>query len=165
VEGSLSFLRLRSCMNICLTNPFRSTMPLPMWRQQHVAFRAYSKESLYKRRTRRAGILFWRFSGKKSKKSTHRLKHINLKQASDQIRSSTIWGKRSTGIPDELAENKKVLAEAKFAHLHNHTQFSVLQSTIGIRLVAATAKKTFEQSLWQIPTWWALPFCKRGYES
>jgi DNA polymerase-3 subunit alpha len=41
--GKFKFLPLRSCMNICLTNPFRSTMQLPMWRQQHVAFRAYSK--------------------------------------------------------------------------------------------------------------------------
>jgi DNA polymerase-3 subunit alpha len=72
------------------------------------------------------------------------LKHINLKQASDQIRQQ--FGKKgSAGISkDELAENKKVLAEAKFAHLHNHTQFSVLQSTIGIgSLVAATAKNGF----------------------
>jgi DNA polymerase-3 subunit alpha len=72
------------------------------------------------------------------------LKHINLKQASDQIRQQ-FGEKGSTGISkDELAENKKVLAEAKFAHLHNHTQFSVLQSTIGIGpLVAATAKNGF----------------------
>jgi DNA polymerase-3 subunit alpha len=60
------------------------------------------------------------------------LKHINLKQASDQIRQQ--FGKKSAGISkDELAENKKVLAEANFAHLHNHTQFSVLQSTVLVR--------------------------------
>ncbi len=72
------------------------------------------------------------------------LKHINLKAASDKIRQQ-FGEKQSTGISkDELLENKKVLAEAKFAHLHNHTQFSVLQSTIGIApLVAVTAKNGF----------------------
>lgn len=72
------------------------------------------------------------------------LKHINLKQASDVIRQQ-FGDKQGAGISKgELLENKKVLAEAKFAHLHNHTQFSVLQSTIGIGpLVAATAKNGF----------------------
>ncbi len=72
------------------------------------------------------------------------LKHINLKQASDRIRQQ-LGDTQSSGISKgELLENKKVLAEAKFAHLHNHTQFSVLQSTIGVGpLVAATAKNGF----------------------
>jgi DNA polymerase-3 subunit alpha len=72
------------------------------------------------------------------------LKHINLKQASARIRQQ-FGEKGNIGISkDELLENKKILAEAKFAHLHNHTQFSVLQSTIGIGpLVAATAKNGF----------------------
>ncbi|MBC5840839.1 DNA polymerase III subunit alpha [Flavobacterium sp. F-380] len=72
------------------------------------------------------------------------LKHINLKQASDKIRQQ-FGDKQGSGISKgELLENKKVLAEAKYAHLHNHTQFSVLQSTIGIGpLVAATAKNGF----------------------
>jgi DNA polymerase-3 subunit alpha len=72
------------------------------------------------------------------------LKHINLKQASDRIRQQ-FGDTQNTGISkSELLENKKVLAEAKFAHLHNHTQFSVLQSTIGIGpLVSATAKNGF----------------------
>ena len=72
------------------------------------------------------------------------LQHINLKQASDRIRQQ-FGDKQGSGISKgELLENKKVLAEAKYAHLHNHTQFSVLQSTIGIGpLVAATAKNGF----------------------
>jgi DNA polymerase-3 subunit alpha len=50
------------------------------------------------------------------------LKHINLKQASDQIRQQ--FGKK--GVPEFPRMNWlriKVLAEAKFAHLHNHTIF------------------------------------------
>ena len=72
------------------------------------------------------------------------LKHINLKEASDKIRQQ--FGEKGSAkiSKDELLENSKVLAEAPFAHLHNHTQFSVLQSTIGIGpLVAATAKNGF----------------------
>jgi DNA polymerase III alpha subunit len=41
----------------------------------------------------------------------------------------------------------KVLAEAKFAHLHNHTQFSVLQSTIGWFASGKRLKKRAQQSL------------------
>ncbi len=39
-----------------------------------------------------------------------------------------------------LKENKQELEDATFVHLHNHTQFSVLQSTINIpALIKATA--------------------------
>jgi DNA polymerase-3 subunit alpha len=69
------------------------------------------------------------------------LKHINLKKASDEIR------KRLQKIEQENTQttitetDKSDLKEAKFAHLHNHSQFSVLQSTISINaLVTATAK-------------------------
>ncbi|PKB17058.1 DNA polymerase III subunit alpha [Flavobacterium sp. 5] len=69
------------------------------------------------------------------------LKHINLKKASDAIREqlkALVSDDVQTVISDS---DKQGLSEAKFAHLHNHTQFSVLQSTIGIgNLVSATAK-------------------------
>jgi DNA polymerase-3 subunit alpha len=134
--------------------PFQKrTMQLPMWRQQHVAFRAYSKRVFYKEELDVPASYFEDFQAKNPREiQLIGLKHINLKQASDQIRQQ--FGKKgSAGISkDELAENKKVLAEAKFAHLHNHTQFSVLQSTIGIGpLVAATAKKRLSSSRRQIP--------------
>ena len=72
------------------------------------------------------------------------LKHINLKEASERIRLQ-FGEKQAVSISkEELTENKKVLVDATFAHLHNHTQFSVLQSTIGIAaLVTATAKNKF----------------------
>ena len=69
------------------------------------------------------------------------LKHINLKQASDKIRQQLGESQTQTVSKKELSNNKAVLTEAAFAHLHNHTQFSVLQSTIGINdLIKATAK-------------------------
>ena len=72
------------------------------------------------------------------------LKHINLKEASEKIRLQFGEKNAFSVSKEELTENKKVLVDASFAHLHNHTQFSVLQSTIGIAaLVSATAKNKF----------------------
>ncbi|WP_432671774.1 DNA polymerase III subunit alpha [Flavobacterium sp. SM2513] len=69
------------------------------------------------------------------------LKHINLKLASDKIRQQ-IQALQGGGTKTTVSESaKKDLKEARFAHLHNHTQFSVLQSTIGIpNMVSAAAK-------------------------
>jgi DNA polymerase-3 subunit alpha len=66
------------------------------------------------------------------------LTHINLKAASDDIRKRLNKGE---GISKQtLQVNKEELKNAVFAHLHNHTQFSVLQSTINIPdLIKATA--------------------------
>ncbi|MEA1784685.1 DNA polymerase III subunit alpha [Arenibacter sp. GZD96] len=68
------------------------------------------------------------------------LKHINLKKASKKI-ADALWQK-DTGISKaEIKANIANLEEASFVHLHNHSQFSVLQSTINIKdLVQATAK-------------------------
>ena len=68
------------------------------------------------------------------------LKHINLKKESDKIR------KRLEKLKDvqETKSTSQGLAELKdvqFSHLHNHTQFSVLQSTMQIgNIVKAAAK-------------------------
>jgi len=70
------------------------------------------------------------------------LTHINLKSASDDIRKRL---QKTSGGPSkqELASNKEELKNAAFVHLHNHTQFSVLQSTINIPALikAAAAEK------------------------
>src|SRR5690606_35082396 len=67
------------------------------------------------------------------------LKHVNLKAASDAIREKTEPAPRVVKID---ADTLEALANANFAHLHNHTQFSVLQSTISIdSLVQAAAKQ------------------------
>nr|WP_299074220.1 DNA polymerase III subunit alpha [uncultured Allomuricauda sp.] len=69
------------------------------------------------------------------------LKHINLKKASKAI-SDALWAEDTGDISEaEINENIESLADASFAHLHNHSQFSVLQSTINIKdLVKSTAK-------------------------
>jgi DNA polymerase-3 subunit alpha len=69
------------------------------------------------------------------------LKHINLKQASDAIRAQ-FQQEEAADTPNQ-ADNQvhSSLAEVDFVHLHNHTQFSVLQSTISVKdLVAAAIK-------------------------
>ncbi len=69
------------------------------------------------------------------------LNHINLKQASDEIRKQ-FQKKEEVHAPTQ--EQKIVhqdVTEVDFVHLHNHTQFSVLQSTISVKdLVAAAVK-------------------------
>ena len=68
------------------------------------------------------------------------LKHINLKAASKEI-ADALWTEDTGGVSDEeIKENVETLEEEPFVHLHNHSQFSVLQSTINIKdLVKATA--------------------------
>ncbi|MAU26850.1 MAG: DNA polymerase III subunit alpha [Muricauda sp.] len=61
------------------------------------------------------------------------LKHINLKEASQKI-ADALWKKDTGGISQqELDENGEKLEEATFVHLHNHSQFSVLQSTMSTK--------------------------------
>ncbi|KJD33794.1 DNA polymerase III subunit alpha [Tamlana nanhaiensis] len=66
------------------------------------------------------------------------LKHINLKQESDKIRKRLEKLEPKTPI-DDIAIDVDV-TEVDFVHLHNHSQFSVLQSTMSIPdLVSAAA--------------------------
>ncbi|WP_316813184.1 DNA polymerase III subunit alpha [Pedobacter heparinus] len=68
------------------------------------------------------------------------LNHVNLKSASDEIRKRLQQTEAPKVSKSTLEENKRELASASFAHLHNHTQFSVLQSTINIpSLIKAAA--------------------------
>jgi DNA polymerase-3 subunit alpha len=69
------------------------------------------------------------------------LRHINLKEASQKIKQQ--FGERQANLvsQEQIAENKQVLIDADFVHLHNHTQFSVLQSTISVaKLVKAASE-------------------------
>jgi DNA polymerase III subunit alpha len=69
------------------------------------------------------------------------LQHINLKEASDKIRQQLGGAAEKIVSKKELSDNKKMLVDTDFVHLHNHTQFSVLQSTISVAsLVKAAAK-------------------------
>lgn len=62
------------------------------------------------------------------------LKHINLKKASEEIRKRLQKQQPTSEITtEEIEENLEKLDEVPFSHLHNHSQFSVLQSTISIK--------------------------------
>ncbi len=71
------------------------------------------------------------------------LKHINLKQESAKIKKQIEALQDLDGpTKTEIAQNIQELQEVDFVHLHNHSQFSVLQSTISIKdLVAHAAKQ------------------------
>ena len=61
------------------------------------------------------------------------LKHINLREASKKI-ADALWEKDTGGTTKiELEQNIADLADVDFVHLHNHSQFSVLQSTMSVK--------------------------------
>ncbi|WP_234859418.1 DNA polymerase III subunit alpha [Aquimarina aquimarini] len=60
------------------------------------------------------------------------LKHINLKKASQKIQQALSKKGGSDLSQQEIDKNIATLDKVDFAHLHNHTQFSVLQSTTSI---------------------------------
>ncbi len=69
------------------------------------------------------------------------LKHINLKQESAKIRERLKNVQTEPISTEEIKQNISELQEVDFVHLHNHSQFSVLQSTISVTdLVAVTAE-------------------------
>lgn len=68
------------------------------------------------------------------------LKHINLKKASQKIAKALAAQDVTPEISQtEIAENKEQLSEVKFAHLHNHSQFSILQSTASVQDIVQAA--------------------------
>ncbi|WP_027127361.1 DNA polymerase III subunit alpha [Gelidibacter mesophilus] len=68
------------------------------------------------------------------------LKHINLKAESAKIKRQ-IEALQASDEPSktEIAQNIKELKDVEFVHLHNHSQFSVLQSTISVPSLVAVA--------------------------
>ncbi|MDC6387525.1 DNA polymerase III subunit alpha [Maribacter sp. PR1] len=67
------------------------------------------------------------------------IEHINLAKASKKI-ADALWEKDTGGVSqEEIKENLATLETAPFAHLHNHTQFSILQSTISVPDLIKTA--------------------------
>ncbi|MGV3458835.1 MAG: DNA polymerase III subunit alpha [Flavobacterium sp.] len=69
------------------------------------------------------------------------LKHINLKQASEEVRKRLQQLKGAEVVEPFAPQQKQDITAVDFVHLHNHTQFSVLQSTIAVPdLVKAAAK-------------------------
>jgi DNA polymerase-3 subunit alpha len=69
------------------------------------------------------------------------LKHINLKKESDRIRKR-LEKLKDTENTKSTSEGLSELKDVQFSHLHNHTQYSVLQSTIQLgNMVSAAAKE------------------------
>jgi len=67
------------------------------------------------------------------------LKHINLKRESAKI-AERLRKNETTGISaEEIKENIQDLKAVDFVHLHNHSQFSVLQSTMSVVDIVAEA--------------------------
>ncbi|MDA9056605.1 DNA polymerase III subunit alpha [Flavobacteriaceae bacterium] len=67
------------------------------------------------------------------------LKHVNLKQESAKI-AARIQQEKEAVTPQKITtEVPEILNDAKVVHLHNHSQFSVLQSTISIKNLVAAA--------------------------
>ncbi|SHI38941.1 DNA polymerase III subunit alpha [Algibacter luteus] len=67
------------------------------------------------------------------------LKHINLKKESAKIRERIKKAQTSTISSEEIKQNVGELADVDFVHLHNHSQFSVLQSTMSVADIVAAA--------------------------
>lgn len=62
--------------------------------------------------------------------------HVNLKKASEKLKTEAA----PEITKEEIKENLNELNEVKFAHLHSHSQFSILQSTASVKdLVDAAA--------------------------
>ena len=67
------------------------------------------------------------------------IKHVNLKKKSEKLKESL--NAHVDLKTDIKKENFSELDDIEFVHLHNHTQFSVLQSTMSIRdLIGATSE-------------------------
>ena len=71
------------------------------------------------------------------------IKHINLKQESAKINERLRQAQKKEIPTDNIDANVSGLVDVDFTHLHNHSQFSILQSTISIKdLVSAAAKQS-----------------------
>ena len=69
------------------------------------------------------------------------LKHINLKKESAKI-NERIKKAQERDVPAEnINQNVSDLVDIDFVHLHNHSQFSVLQSTMSVTEIVSAAAK------------------------
>jgi len=58
------------------------------------------------------------------------LKHVNFKAESEKLQPTEEEPQEPSA--EQLNSNRQRLSQVSFAHLHNHTQFTILQSTIGV---------------------------------
>ncbi len=61
------------------------------------------------------------------------LKHLNLKKESEKISKRIEKEAEAIFSNDNTIQDLTALQEAQFSHLHNHSQYSVLQSTIPVK--------------------------------
>ncbi|MGB1268104.1 MAG: DNA polymerase III subunit alpha [Flavobacteriaceae bacterium] len=69
------------------------------------------------------------------------LKHVNLKKESEKISKRIEKEADVIFSKEDIVQNLTVLQEAQFSHLHNHSQYSVLQSTIPVQGLVKIAAK------------------------
>ena len=69
------------------------------------------------------------------------LKHINLKEESAKINRRLQESQQEEIDEFEIDNDTSELRDVRFAHLHNHSQFSILQSTISIKDLVSSAAK------------------------
>jgi DNA polymerase-3 subunit alpha len=70
------------------------------------------------------------------------LTHLNLKKESEKIRKLQQKDDDTQLSKKDLDDNLKSLENQSFVHLHNHSQFSILQSTMSVQdLIAVAAKQ------------------------
>ena len=69
------------------------------------------------------------------------LKHINLKKESAKIHDKLQKFQTEEVFDSEIEDIGLEMDEVDFVHLHNHSQFSILQSTISIKNLVASAAK------------------------
>jgi len=69
------------------------------------------------------------------------LKHINLKKQSAKINVRLQESQSDSYLDLDIEEVSEALEEVDFVHLHNHSQFSILQSTISVKNLVASAAK------------------------
>lgn len=69
------------------------------------------------------------------------LKHLNLKKESAKINERLRESQEDEISEAEIQDNISELAIVDFVHLHNHSQFSILQSTISVKKLVASAVK------------------------
>jgi len=69
------------------------------------------------------------------------LEHVNLKKASAKLQAAQAKPLEDVLTKEDIKENLEQLEDAPFVHLHNHSQFSVLQSTMSVKDLVAQAAK------------------------
>jgi DNA polymerase-3 subunit alpha len=69
------------------------------------------------------------------------LKHINLKQESARLNERLQQVQTNDLSSKDINQNVSILEDVEYTHLHNHSQFSVLQSTISISDLVAAASE------------------------